>query len=596
MAFRRAHHRNAPPFEREIQVNTHPLILAFGPVLTHFSLFRAFTDPEIIDALLLQYIGVAWQVQFKRNFKRIFSSKAWTRAPKVPFTENQQPIREQLGIKSGKSGIEYSREQLRERHFFLSGLTTTARELKSYDDLLDAPSSSGDYGPAETKKKLLHFMTTECRLNTTLKGTHAIIRSDIEWFGPSLPHSSILALLKFFGISSQWLAFFEAFLRAPLRFKQDPPGETRIRKRGTPIAYALSMLCGEVVLFGMDFAVNQKASWLFLHRMHDDLWLWDADAEKCAAGWEEMNIYAELVGLKFNKSKTGSAWVGPGQPAGLPAGDIRWGLLSFDPKQARFIVNQEDVDGHIVELRRQLAATKSIFGWVNAYNKYMAFFVRNFGGRPALCFDNVHVTDMIDTLAKIQRELFPSTEGGPVGYLRTVIEKRFDIRDLPSGYFYLPIARGGMELRNPMIEMLSAETETWKTTAEEKIKDQMKRDEETYNALKAAWLEKRGRGRGQFMSFEEYTALRESWLRDWMACYDRMLLDAKISHPQLTGVVKALTPEYKWDSMDWYEKWVISLHGEEVAKRFGGLNIVDATLIPVGMVQLFKTSRMKLDE
>lgn len=40
----------------------------------------------------------------------------------------------------------------------------------------------------------------------------------------------------------------------------------------------------------------------------------------------------------------------------------------------------------------------------------------------------------------------------------------------------------------------------------------------------------------------------------------------------------------------------VSLHGEEVAKRFGGLNIVDTTLIPVGMVQLFKTSRMKLDE
>ena len=246
-------------------------------------------------------------------------------------------------------------------------------------------------------------MTAECRLNTTLKGTHAIIRSDLEWFGPSLPHSSILALPRFFGMSSQWLAFFEAFLQAPLRFKQNPAGETRMWKRGTPIVYALSMLCGEVVLFGMDFAVNQKGSGLFLHRMHDDLWLWDADAEKCAAGWKEMNIYAELVGLKFNKSKTGSTWVGPGQPAGLPAGGIRWGLLSFGPK---------------------------------------------------------HGT----------------------------------------------------------------------------------------------------------------------------------------SHPRLTGVMKALTSERQWDSMNWYGKWVMSLHGEEVAKRFGGLNIVDATLIPVGMVQLFKTSRMKLDE
>ena len=98
------------------------------------------------------------------------------------------------------------------------------------------------------------------------------------------------------------------------------------------------------------------------------------------------------------------------------------------------------------------------------------------------------------------------------------------------------------------------------------------------------------------MSFEEYTALRESWLRDWKACYDMMLLDAGTSHPRLTGVAKALTSQRQWDLVDWYEKWVISLHGEEVAKMFGGLDIVDATLIPVGMVQLFKTSRMKLDE
>ena len=46
----------------------------------------------------------------------------------------------------------------------------------------------------------------------------------------------------------------------------------------------------------------------------------------------------------------------------------------------------------------------------------MAFFVRNFGGHPARCFDKVHVTDVIDTLAKIQRELLPSTGGGPPGY------------------------------------------------------------------------------------------------------------------------------------------------------------------------------------
>jgi hypothetical protein len=136
----------------------------------------------------------------------------------------------------------------------------------------------------------------------------------------------------------------------------------------------------------MDFAVNQKAKELFLYRMHDDLWLWDASAEKCVAGWREMNVYANLVGLKFNESKTGSACVGTIAPPGLPSGDIRGGFLKYDQDQARFVIDHNDVDLHITELRRQLNATKSVFGWVNAYNKYMAFFYRNFGGWPAICF------------------------------------------------------------------------------------------------------------------------------------------------------------------------------------------------------------------
>ena len=126
---------------------------------------------------------------------------------------------------------------------------------------------------------------------------------------------------------------------------------------------------------------------------------------------KEMNIYAELVGLKFHKSKTGLTWVGPAQPAGLLAGDIHWGLLSFGLKQAHCIVDQKDVDENIVELWSQLAATKSVFGWINAYNKHVAFFVSNFGGHPAWYFDKAHVTDVIDMLVRIWRELFPSTEG-----------------------------------------------------------------------------------------------------------------------------------------------------------------------------------------
>ncbi|KDR74024.1 hypothetical protein GALMADRAFT_141768 [Galerina marginata CBS 339.88] len=615
--------------------------------------YRAFTDPEIIDALLLHHIGVSWQVKLKQALTRLFDSKAWIR-PALPSHEVRQHRIEQLRRDHGKASIQAEREKNQRALFFLTQLQANAARPKPYDDLLDAPppeaTADATVGPALIKQKLLHIMTTECYLNTALHGTHATVCSDLEWFGPSLPHTTILTVLEFMGMSKAWISFYKAFLSAPIRF----PGESeaRVRKRGTPISYSLSVLCGEAVIFMMDFAVNQRANGLFLHRMHDDLWLWDADAKKVAAGWEEMKKYTELVGLKINQKKTGSSYVGPRpeDAAGLPRGDIRWGFLKFDPEESRFVIDQADIDHHIVEMRRQLASTKSVFGWVNTYNKYMAFFLRNLGGIPANCFGKAHITGMIDTLARIQRDLF-SDVGGAVGYLRRTIEDRFGVVDLPEGYFYFPIGSGGLELRNVMLELLALERRgqplvTWgerpadiddgadnsdepredltagsdeyfleyKAMAEDKFPKRIEHDYKAYAELKEAWEQNRDnlrrktrwdvtdadKKKEEFMSFEEYTSLRESWLSSWGNSYLDMLGWPAIRPVALVPKVQetlALTSSRKdWNSLDWYAQWVVSMYGEEVVRKFGGLEAVDPNLIPVGMVQLFRTSRIKLDQ
>ena len=111
-------------------------------------------------------------------------------------------------------------------HFLLSQLSSAADQPSTYDDLVDPDPSKegGEVVPNSViKQKLLHIITD---LNTTLYGTHAVIRSNLELFGPSLPSS-----LSSNSSVSQWLAFFEKFLHTPLRFKQDPLGEVHIRKR-----------------------------------------------------------------------------------------------------------------------------------------------------------------------------------------------------------------------------------------------------------------------------------------------------------------------------------------------------------------------------
>ncbi|KDR78086.1 hypothetical protein GALMADRAFT_245079 [Galerina marginata CBS 339.88] len=626
--------------------------------------YRAFTDPEIVDALLLHHIGVAWQVQLKIYLRRLFDSKAWVRPP-APSPQVKDRRIAQLRGENESFSINADRNATRRANFFLSQLHEMASKPTRYDDLVDAPETTDKdaTSPAEIKRKLLHIMTTECYLNKALRGSHATICSDLEWFGPSLPHTSILTVLEFLGMPNTWLDFFKAFLSTPLCFAGD--AEPRTRKRGTPISYALSVVCGEAILFIMDFAVNQRANGLYLYRMHDDLWLWDFNAKKLADGWTEMNKYAEVAGLRFNVKKTGSAYIGPRTEdhTRLPEGDIRWGFLMFDPESSRFVIDQKDVDHHIIAMRRQLATTKSVFGWINAYNKYMTFFLRNFGGTPANCFDDAHVTDMINTIARIQRELLPSTvdDGvGAIGYLRRTLGERFGVKDLPEGYFYFPIARGGLELRNTILELLalerlgkplasyadfnateegghlggepsdiedefdddwaaepnsggwnvSSETDAYNSnaTAEAKFAKRIDDDWRIYNGLKALWdsgLDTRRTTPGyvtdldSFLSFEEYISLRESWNSRWGQLYKSMLESPKQRHVTLVSKVREAVGSgvgmRGWESMDWYNKWVVSMYGEGVVKKFGELEPVDSNLIPIGMVELFRTSRMKID-
>ena len=107
----------------------------------------------------------------------------------------------------------------------------------------------------ETKQLLLHLLSTEILINTRLHGEFTCARSEFESWSPSLPHSTIFSVLSFFGLSKKWLRFFRKFLEAPLKFVEDgSSAETKTRKRGAPGAHSLSLVCGEVILFCMDYA------------------------------------------------------------------------------------------------------------------------------------------------------------------------------------------------------------------------------------------------------------------------------------------------------------------------------------------------------
>ena len=343
----------------------------------------------------------------------------------------------------------------------------------------------------ETKQFLLHLLSTEILLNTRLHGEFTCVHSEFKSWNPSLPHSTVDSVLKFFGLSNKWLRFFKNFLESPLKFVDDGiSSEPRIRKRGAPGAHALSAICGEAVLFCLDYAVNQKTNGAQLYRLHDDFWIWSSSHQTVVSGWEAITDFNKIMGVSLNEAKTGSVRIMADKEEintlhpSLPVGEIRWGFLYLDPLSGQFKIDQAMIDKHIEELKRQLQDKKSIFSWIQAWNTYAGrFFTSNFG-KPANCFGREHVDSMLKSLERIQRTVFSDTS--VVEYLKNTMQKRFGISEIPDGYLYFPASLGGLELHNPFIGLVQLRDSVFEKP-ETALDNFFEAEQEAYQKAKTAF-------------------------------------------------------------------------------------------------------------
>ncbi|EJC99768.1 uncharacterized protein FOMMEDRAFT_127959 [Fomitiporia mediterranea MF3/22] len=611
-------------------------------------------DAEILTCLLLHFLGMLWSVEFKSALKQLLYSAVWSHTPnKMAGVDRQR--RDRFYGRDGFS-VDKFRHQLYADHFFMCQLPSEFEESTDhYADDTDErrrannvpPYAKPNSGlrfdsPVDLKQSLLHILSVDVAFKKELYGQCAVVRTDLEWFGPSLPFATVTTILRFFGVPEENIEFMQAFLSCPVTYKDDPSKPVRVRKRGVPITYRFSTLFGELIMFIMDFAVNQRVDGLLLHRIHDDFWFWDADSERCATAWAEMRRYAEVAGLNFNREKTGSAVIGGNaMHSGLPDGDIRWGFLQMDPLQnGRFLIDEEMINKHIKEMRRQLAATTSVFGWIQAYNKYIAFMVRNCG-HPAIIWGREHVDSIIDTIAHVQRSLFSSevdvaSQGSFTIAVSKTIEDKFHVstKDVPYGWYLWPNAAGGLEIKDVLIDLFLVRDGYRAKSVDSIFRKAYQRDESEYDMAKRRWESSDSNDRmakvsrlsshtvrgelpvvdadDPFLSFEEFTKAREECGDWWYTAYKELLerpaACSIVRTPKLEASLKLLGDSASafsgsgnnatsgWSSLRPYWQWVIALHHDEMVKKFGGLAVVEPTSIPVGMVSVFKGSRMKWEQ
>ncbi|KAL8639445.1 MAG: hypothetical protein Q9226_008869, partial [Calogaya cf. arnoldii] len=328
--------------------------------------YRVMMDEDILQAIFLHYIGLSWSVQMKAALRTIVQTK---------------------------KSLSFKKQAAYENEYFLAQLpdTVPAGARGGYDEEEDNGTQTTLLKtPLQIRQQLLLPIASELLIHGAQHGEVAVVQSDIQWFYTSLSHSTIFTVLRYFGVPKNWMVFFKKYLETPLKMVYEAEeSEVRCRRRDVPIAHTISNFMAEVVLFVLDFAVNQEAQGTMLYRLTDDLWIW-GDPRTTNDAWKAIQRSVEVLGLTINKKILGSVHPGEDACPDLPAGDVKWGFLKLDSETGRWLIDQNDVDRHTQRLKRQLNSSKSIFSFIQLWNSCVGRFFQRTFGQPANCFGQEH--------------------------------------------------------------------------------------------------------------------------------------------------------------------------------------------------------------
>ncbi|KAI1753049.1 hypothetical protein F4782DRAFT_539794 [Xylaria castorea] len=599
--------------------------------------YRIWMDEDVLQAIFIHYVGVKNCVGLKGALTRFLNRQdtsrhdgAWNwRAGEAMTNVDRVRFEYFSGTKlESKSGVDTTRSILFRESFFLSQLPaseTTIGKNRAYvnDGNVEEDEEEGRNEKApenfNVKQKLLRTLATESIVHRTLYGEAAVIQSDLQWYATGLSHTTIFAVMRFLGFSERIVSFYRKVLQAPLNMVstpgESPTGEPRIRQRGVPMAHAPEKLTGEMILFIMDLAIN-KATGMLLYRLHDDLFLC-GQTSRCAQAWKQMEEFADVMGVEFNKSKTGSVYLTNPEKsrdaeieATLPEGVVRIGHLLLDQDSGEWVLDQDQIGEHVGQLRKQLAACNNILDWVKTWNSCISRFFSHTLGEPGYCFGLKHVDSVLETYQHIQRVLFKpadlpqddknqtTVEGSVVDYLKSKIKERFGVSDVPDAFIFLP-------------EKMGVKNEKEEYDEARKVLGRLKSTEERLDRLRilypeSLWFEYArlvldkvlvpGED-NDFMSFEEYTRHRESNSRVLAVAYNKLLevpsqKGAKLEMFVTDALCRARIKDWE-NPIVLQIQWVLQLYQDELKERWGGARLVDERYLPLGLLAMMRRKAVK---
>lgn len=449
--------------------------------------YRVYLDLDLLDAILIQCIGQSISVNIRDALASAWHPDVchvWQQGPDEARTAAMQAQIKDFTLRKTRDSVHDLRQSIYQRIFYTVGLPAHSGDA---DDAYDDSGSAGDEpkltdlengSPSKfsLRTDILRICSAEMAVQKLVHGQFCILQSDFEWFGPSLPHSTLIAIMKYFRFPSELVHLVEQFLRMRMKFEEDgKDGPVLTRKTGIPVSFQLTEGISELLLFTLDFAVNQRTGGSYLYRNHDDLWFW-GQPEKCSVAWQTIRDFTDVMGLQLNKEKTASAHsVDEANPRyvpvdqailnRLPAGKLKWGFLLFTPDEWKWVPNMPAIKEHMNELRFQLKSRTAVMAHVQAYNAYIQNFLPSSFGQVVTGLGDSHAITVLQALQYAQQCLYGGGDASSVEdaaesanvaqHVRKMIQARFgSLRkyDVPDCFLYMDVDSGGLGLANPVPE------------------------------------------------------------------------------------------------------------------------------------------------
>ncbi|KAH5145377.1 hypothetical protein HBH69_181900 [Parastagonospora nodorum] len=584
--------------------------------------YRIMMDMDILQAIFLHFIAMSWCAQLKLRFEGLVEDSEFWRQERGMSDEEKARYSFFVGGPPHDNGM-----QSRERKKFVTQYLNSSLP-SSLDEGGDPYGEDGDAGRASKsnepktglalRQAFLQQLATNVIIRRELHGEVAVVQSDLQWYATGLPHSTLWAVLRFWGIPDDFIALFKKYAEAPLRMTATPGENVRTRRRGIPITDAFETLFGEIVLFCMDVAVN-RLSGMTMTRFHDDLYLYGAPKQTSEA-WKTIEMFVKVLGLDINTSKTGSVYISDGAKddaiaAAFPEGPVGMGMLQLNNK-GDWNIDQNQVAAHTRQLHKQLGQCTSIMSWIQTWNACIGRFFQDTFGKPANCFGQAHIKAILDTHTQIQSQLFDSYGGSSIQYLRQQLESRFGVTNIPDSFFFLLEELGGLGLANPFIPFLAAKHYV-KENPRHFVTAFQKQERITYKAFadEFATLSKADKQRRYrtafvdikdnesileepFFGIEEYCAHRETHSSSLLLAYEDLLQEPNAEYVRLTIGIQPWFEEMKhthgrgWHDLDSRERWIMNLYADELKDKFGALSVVDKNLLPSGVLKMLEKRKI----